>query len=160
LDAGHILLNQSRIEIVINNFSGKEFTGMKNRKAMLIELATVLFWSMFIGWVGISIGLGALYPALNYIAKPFVCPNGQMTFEKQTTQATPNRTFYSADWYCAKEDASRVPVNPSPFAGVIYGLVCFPIGLFMKRREDAKNEAERKASEFRPYNSKNKSGLP
>ena len=132
---------------------------MKNKK-MLTELATVLFWSIFIGWVGISIGLGALYSPLNYIAKPFVCSNGQMTFEKQVNQATPNKTFYSADWYCTKGDAPRVPVNPSPIAGVIYGLVCFPIGLFIKRREDAKNEALRKASEFRLYNSKNKSGLP
>jgi len=133
---------------------------MKDKKAMLTELATVLFWSIFIGWVGISIGLGALYPPLNYVAKPFVCPSGQMIFEKQVNQATPNKTFYSADWYCAKGDANSLPINPSPYAGVLYGLLCFPVGLFFKRREDAKNEAQRKASEFRPYNSKNKSGLP
>ena len=133
---------------------------MKSNKATIIEVGTVLFWSIFIGVLGISIGLGALYPPLNSIAKPFICPSGQMNYQKQTTQATPNRTFYSADWTCTAGDLTSKPINPSPFAGVIYGLVCFPIGLFLKRGEDAKNEAERKASEFRPYNSKNKSGLP
>ncbi|MBI3189399.1 MAG: hypothetical protein HYZ33_02000 [Ignavibacteriales bacterium] len=133
---------------------------MKNNKATINELAIILFWSIFIGWVGISIGLGALYPPLNYIAKPFVCPNGQITFEKLVNQATPNKTFYSADWYCTKADSTGQPINPSPYAGAIYGLVCFPVGLFLKRREDAKNEEQRKASEFRPYNNKNKSGLP
>jgi hypothetical protein len=132
---------------------------MKNKKT-LTELVTVFFWSMFIGVVGISIGLGALYPPLNYIAKPFVCSNGQMNFEKQTTQTAPDKTFYSADWTCTKADSASQPINPSIFAGVIYGLVCSPIGLFIKRREDAKHAAERKASEFRPYNNKNKSGLP
>lgn len=132
---------------------------MKNTNATIIELVTVLFWSIFIGWVGISIGLGALYPPLNYIAKPFVCPNGQMTFEKQVNPATPTQTFYSANWHCTKVDSPSQPINPSPFAGVIYGLVCFPVGLFLKRREDAKRVAERKASEFHPYNNKNKSGL-
>lgn len=133
---------------------------MKNNKATLSELATVLFWSLFIGVVGISIGLGALYPPINYVAKPFVCPNGQMTFEKQVDQATPNKTFFSADWYCTKGESARQPISPFAYAGVIYGLLCFPVGLFLKRREDAKNEEQRKASEFRPYNNKNKSGLP
>jgi hypothetical protein len=132
---------------------------MKNNKATMLELITILCWSIFIGWVGISIGLGALYPPLNFVAKPFVCPNGQMTYQKQTTQATPNQTFFSAAWTCTQADTSSRPVNPSPFAGVIYGLICFPVGLFFKRREDAKQTAERKASEFRPYKSKNKSGL-
>lgn len=133
---------------------------MKNKKATLIDLGTVLFWSLFIGVVGISIGLGAVYPPLNYVAKPFICPNGQMTFEKQTTQATPDKTFFSAGWTRTKEDSTRQPVSPFAYAGVIYGLACFPAGLFFKRREDAKNEGQRKASGFHPYNKRNKSGLP
>ncbi len=132
---------------------------MKNKK-MLTELATVLFWSIFIGWVGISIGIGALYPPLNYIAKPFICQTGQMTFEQQTTQASPNKTFFSANWSCTMNDATNVPINPFPYAGIIYGLLCFPVGLFFKKLEDTKNEARRKTSEFHQYNSKNKSGLP
>ena len=132
---------------------------MKNKKKSLVELATVLFWSVFIGWAGISIGLGALYPPLNYVAKPFVCPNGDLTFAKQVSQATPDKTFYSADWTCTKGDSTS-PVNPSPYAGVLYGLLCFPVGLFLKRQEDAKQKDQQKASEFRPYNNKNQSGLP
>jgi len=133
---------------------------MKNKKETINGLAEGFLWSLFIGIVGISIGLGALYPPINYIAKPLVCPNGQMTFEKHVNQATPNQTFYSADWYCTKGDSTSQPISPSAYAGVFYGLLCFPLFLFFKRREDAKNEEQRKASEFRPYNHKNKSGLP
>ncbi len=133
---------------------------MKSNQETINELATVLFWSLFIGILGISIGLGALYPPLNFVAKPFVCPSGEMAYQKQTTQVSPSQTFFSADWTCTRSDASSRPVNPSIFAGVIYGLVCFPVGLLIKRRVDAKLAADLKASEFRPYNNKNKSGLP
>jgi len=133
---------------------------MKNKKETIKGLMEGFLWSIFIGVAGISIGLGALYPPLNYVAKPFVCPNGQMTFEKQVDQATPNRTFYSADWYCTKGNSTSLPVSPFAYAGIFYGLLCFPVFLFFKRREESKNEEQRKASEFHPYHQKNKSGLP
>ena len=93
---------------------------MKNRKATINELVTVLFWSIVIGMVGISIGPGALYPPPNYIPKPFVCPNGQMTFEKQTTQTAPNKTIYYADWSCRNGETTS-SINPFPYSGVTYG---------------------------------------
>ncbi len=133
---------------------------MQNNKTTRNDTLTVLFRSIFIGVVGISIGLGALYPPLNFIAKPFVCANGEMIYQKQTTQTTPDKIYYSADWICTKADSSSEPVNPAYFAGAIYGLICFPIGLFLKRRQDAKLAAELRVSEFRPYNNKKKSGLP
>lgn len=131
---------------------------MLNKQGMT-EIATVFFWSIFIGMVGISIGLGALYPPLNLIARPFVCANGTLAYQQQATQTTPDKTYYSADWTCTKADADSEPVNPSYFAGAIYGLVCFPIGLIVKRRLDAKLVAELKADEIRP-NSGKESGLP
>lgn len=133
---------------------------MQNQKTSITETLTVLFWSLLIGVLGISIGLGALYPPLNLIARPFVCPGGQLTYQQSLTQATPNQTFFSAAWTCTQADATSQPVNPSLFAGKLYGLFCFPVGLFLKRRIDAKEAAERKAGEFRPYNRGNKSKLP
>jgi hypothetical protein len=122
---------------------------MKNKKTIQ-ELVEGFFWSIFIGVVGISIGLGALVPPLNYVAKPFVCPDGQMTFEKQVDNPTPNQTFYTADWYCQKGEttaakAGRQPVSPFAYAGVFYGLVCFPLFLlgrsyFKKREGSLENE--------------------
>ena len=49
---------------------------MKNRKT-INGLVEGFFWSIFIGVVGISIGLGAVYPPVNYVAilfpKPGTC---------------------------------------------------------------------------------------
>lgn len=115
---------------------------MKNKTGTIKELAQGFLWSIFIGVVGISIGLGALYPPLNYVAKPFVCSAGQMTFEKRVEQATPSQTFYSADWYCTKGDAAAESESISPFAaaGIFYGVLCFPVFLlgrnYFKRMEE------------------------
>lgn len=103
---------------------------MKNKKETVKGLVEGFFWSIFIGVVGISIGLGALYPPLNYVAKPFVCPSGQMTFEKQVNQAAPSQTFFSADWYCTKGASTSAPISPFAYAGVLYGLLCFPVFFF------------------------------
>jgi hypothetical protein len=115
---------------------------MKDKTGAIKELVQGFLWSIFIGVVGISIGLGALYPPLNYVAEPFVCPAGQMTFEKRVDQATPNQTFYSADWYCTKGDATAETESIRPFAaaGVFYGILCFPLFLlgrnYFKRLEE------------------------
>jgi len=108
---------------------------MNNKKETLTDLVVGFFWSIFIGVVGVSIGLGALYPPLNYVAKPIVCPDGQMTFEKHVDQATPSQTFYSADWFCitrgpsAGSEPQSIPISPFAYAGVFYGLLCFPLFL-------------------------------
>jgi hypothetical protein len=102
---------------------------MKNNKETLGKLLEGLLWSIFIGVAGISMGLGALYPPLNYVAKPFVCPTGQMNFETLAQNATPNQTFYSAKWTCTT-DADAQPISPFLPAGVIYGLLCFPVFLW------------------------------
>ena len=80
-----------------------------------------------------------------------------MTFEKQTTQTAPNKTYYYADWSC-RNGGTTSSINPFPYSGVIYGLVCFPVGLFIRKREEAKLETECKVGEFHPH--KNKSRLP
>ena len=43
----------------------------------------VFMWSIFMGVTAISIGFGALFPSMNRIAKPFVCPRGEMELENQ-----------------------------------------------------------------------------
>src|SRR5258706_355639 len=63
-------------------FHRKEFAGMKIKTSTIIWLSLVFIWCIFMGVTAISIGLGALFTPMNLIAKPFVCPNGQMTYDQ------------------------------------------------------------------------------
>jgi len=103
---------------------------------------TVLFLiflgSIFMGIVVISIGLGAVFPSLNRIAKPFICPRGEMELETQTYRPYPGETVTTLQWYCAdQETGERTELGLLPMAlvsGVIYGLLLFVVialGLYL-----------------------------
>jgi hypothetical protein len=57
-------------------------------------------WCIFMGVTAISIGFGALYPPMNRIAQPFVCPNGQMNYEQLVSNPLPGTTYVQAAWTC------------------------------------------------------------
>src|SRR5437764_14158530 len=57
-------------------------------------------WSIFMGVTAISIGVGAAYPPANFVAKPFVCPNGQMTVDQSVSHPLPGTTYPTVTWYC------------------------------------------------------------
>ena len=59
-------------------------------------LIIVFIWSIFMGVTAISIGFGALYPPLNYIAKPIACPNGQLSFVQNVSNPIPGTTQITA----------------------------------------------------------------
>src|SRR5690349_4523346 len=86
--------------------------------------------SIFFGVIVFSVGLGAVYPSINRIAKPFVCPGGELTFEKNVSQPMPGETYATIQWYCT-EAGEKIALNYSSVflpAGLIYGLlVCFPL---------------------------------
>jgi hypothetical protein len=81
------------------------------------------------GVTAISIGVGALFPAMNLVAKPFVCPGGQMTLTSDYYQVSPVENVTTLTWYCAdaktgvKTELGIFPM--SLYAGVIYGLLLF-----------------------------------
>lgn len=95
--------------------------------------ASTLFWTfvwcIFMGVTAISIGFGALFPSLNLIAKPFVCPGGQMQLVTQDYHPSPIETVTTLTWYCvddltgAKKELGIFPM--SLYAGTIYGLLLF-----------------------------------
>ena len=60
----------------------------------------IFIWSIFMGVTAVSIGLGADYPPLNQVAKPFVCPNGKMSFNESTSNPLPGTTYTRIGWYC------------------------------------------------------------
>ena len=109
-------------------------------------LIWVFVWSIFMGVTVGSIGLGAVFPSANLIAKPFVCPNGQMQLETQGYDVSPVETVTTLTWYCAdrasgvREELGIFPM--SLYAGAIYGLLLFAVialVLWFKAYRAAKN---------------------
>jgi hypothetical protein len=88
-------------------------------------------WSIFMGVTAISIGVGAAFPPANLIAKPFVCPNGQMTVNQETSNPLPGTTYTTVTWYCVDAQtgvSTQLDMFPmSLYAGAIYGLLVFVV---------------------------------
>lgn len=105
---------------------------MKTRKikpsSLVIGLAVGFLFSTFIGIIGISRGLGSIYPQLNKIAKPFVCPSQQMTYAQHITEIG-SETYWSTTWFCAEIEIASNTI--SLYAGLFYGLILFVILLIL-----------------------------
>jgi len=109
-------------------------------------LILVFIWCIFMGITVGSIGLGAVFPSLNLIAKPFVCPRGEMSLTTQDYTPTPVETVTTLTWYCVdSQTGEQVELGIFPmvlYAGIIYGLLLFAavfIGMTIqaKRRASA-----------------------
>lgn len=119
---------------------------MKLKKSVLVWM---LIWCLFMGVTAISIGFGALFPSMNLISKPFVCPRGEMSVEKQVYNPYPGTTITTLTWYCidpqngAKTEIGILPMSIS--AGLIYGFILFIlvlIGMWIYAKRFASNEPE------------------
>ena len=110
----------------------------------------VFFWSIFMGVTAISIGFGAMFPPMNLVAGPFVCPNGQMTYEESTSNPLPGTTYTQIYWYCVDARSgtnSELDIFPmSLYSGVLYGLLLFAVVLLIwyisSRRKTAQPAAD------------------
>jgi hypothetical protein len=104
---------------------------MKLTAGTIVGAVSVFVWSIFMGVTAGSIGIGALFPQMNLIAKPFVCPNGQMTLTEFTTQPLPTTTYTQLNWYCVdKLTGTKTELDIFPmslYAGSFYGFVLFLI---------------------------------
>jgi hypothetical protein len=94
-----------------------------------IGLFLTFIWCWFMGVTAISIGFGALFPSMNRIAKPFVCPSGRMELETQTYRPYPGSTITTLTWYCvdqASGEKRELGIFPmSLYSGTIYGWLLF-----------------------------------
>jgi hypothetical protein len=107
---------------------------MKTRKVKTSSLITWLtvgfIFSMLMGVTAGARGFGSIYPQLNLIVSPFVCPNGQMTYTQDVSEIG-SATYWSATWFCADEQsgAKQELDHNTVFlsAGTIYGIVFFII---------------------------------
>jgi hypothetical protein len=101
---------------------------------MKIKTSTLFWlfiWCIFMGVTAISIGFGALFPSMNRIAGPFVCPNGEMELTTQDYRVSPTESGTILTWYCVDqktETKTELGIFPmSLYAGVIYGLLLFVV---------------------------------
>jgi len=108
---------------------------------MKLEASAILMafvWCIFMGITVGSIGLGAAFPSVNLVAKPFVCPNGKMELSTQRYQPTPVETVTTITWYCVDPktgDRTELGIFPmSLYAGTIYGLLLFVIFMLVSAR--------------------------
>lgn len=101
---------------------------MKIKNSTIIWLL-VLIWCIFMGVTAVSYGLGALYPSINQIARPFVCPNGQMSPDQNISNPMPGTTITQVDWYCVDGGSgATTKIVDAPlhlYAGVIQGVLMF-----------------------------------
>jgi hypothetical protein len=94
-------------------------------------LFAIFFWCWFMGITAISIGFGALFPSMNLVAKPLVCPDGKMDLDKQVYNPYPGNTITTITWYCMDETSGtkkELGVFPmSLYAGTFYGVLLFVV---------------------------------
>jgi hypothetical protein len=102
-------------------------------------------WCWFMGITAISIGFGAVFPSMNRIAKPFICPGGRMELETQTYRPYPGNTITTLTWYCVDESTgakTELGIFPmSLYAGTIYGWLLFgliALGMLVNARRGGK----------------------
>lgn len=99
---------------------------MKNNQ---IGISLLFVWCLFMGVTVISIGFGAIFPSMNRIAKPFICPRGEMQLETQDYYPSPVETVTTLTWYCVDNTTGeKVELGLFPmslYAGLIYGLLLF-----------------------------------
>lgn len=97
--------------------------------------------SQFVGIIIFSIGIGAIFPSLNYIAAPIVCPGGTMSTNTESYSYRPGEVFTSITQMCGNKATGQVAdvTWPSTFvAGFIYGIIFFFLSFlltyFMNKR--------------------------
>lgn len=116
---------------------------MKTNRSCFVWL---FLWSLFMGVTAISIGFGALFPSLNLVARPFVCPHGSMDPEKQVYRPYPGQTVVTVTWYCTdpgsgvKTEIGTFPL--SLYAGTIYGVLLFVVAAIVLALVPTKGQGE------------------
>jgi hypothetical protein len=91
----------------------------------------IFMWCIFMGITVGSIGIGAVFPSVNRVTKPFVCNDGQLELVTQDYHPSPIETDTTLTWYCV-DPATGARQEVSLFkmafiAGPLYGTVLFCI---------------------------------
>ncbi len=104
------------------------------RSTFAIGAAVIFTFCMIIGITGGAMGFGSLYPPLNYIAKPFVCPGKNMSYSRHRTSVGSD-TYYTAEWFCTDHETGEQTEISSNLiflvSGPFYGLIFFLISIII-----------------------------
>ena len=93
-------------------------------------VATLLFFCLFSGVFIVSLGFGAILPAINRVAAPLVCPGGKMQLESQTFSILPGQSTTTINWLCIDNNTDvqeGINLKVILVAGPIYGLLLFAL---------------------------------
>ena len=121
---------------------------MKIKSNTIILLIIGFIWCIFMGVTAISIGVGALFPTLNYIGKPLACPSGQLSFEQHVANPIPGTTQTTVAWTCTDQQTGAQtdidPLQMGLYAGPFYGVLLFAVicaGLYYYQRRNPSSAA-------------------
>jgi hypothetical protein len=115
--------------------------GGKSMKFQIWPLFFRFLISQFVGIIIFSIGIGAIFPSLNYIAAPIVCPGGSMSTNTESYSYRPGEVYTSITQMCGNKATGQVEDVSWPatlVAGVMYGIIFFFLSFlltyFMNKR--------------------------
>jgi hypothetical protein len=116
----------------------RKLTGMKIRKVktstLIIGILAILALSIFLGVTAGAMGMGSLYPQLNLVSKPALCPNSQMTYDQNVSQVG-SENYWSATWFCVDEQSGvRTELDRNTvflYASPLYSFVIFALLLIL-----------------------------
>jgi hypothetical protein len=111
-------------------------------KGKLIFLLILVGFSFFCGFIVIAIGFGSIFPVINQVAAPIVCPNNTLKIVQDVTHYHPGETSWTATATCTDSATGKkkdVTFLLQVVAGLFYSL--FPLGgisLFVSRLKKEK----------------------
>lgn len=104
------------------------------RSTLIIWLIGGFIFSILMGITAGSMGLGSVFPQLNLIARPLLCPNGQMSHVQHESEIG-TATYWTADWFCVDEGTGvKTELDPDTvfsYAGTMLGLALFVVLLII-----------------------------
>jgi hypothetical protein len=126
------------------------------------SVITVLVWCLFMGVTAISIGVGAIFPPINYIAGPVVCPGGALSTQQQGYRVSPVESVTTITMYCNDRStgtANEVGMLPVVLvAGPIYGLLLFLVVLVVMLMRAQKPAPANESNDWLSLTGKARSG--
>jgi hypothetical protein len=116
-----------------------------------MKIVIGLVFCVFMGITAISLGVGAAWPPINNIAKPLVCPDGEMKYQRNISTPLPDTTYIEASYTCVDPSGTVAPISKfllSLVAGTFYGVALFAL-LAITGRLRRKNAAPPPGEESR-----------
>src|SRR5688572_19469804 len=105
---------------------------MKIDKTMIIMLAGI---SLFIGFVIISVAVGAIFPSMHKLTAPLIC-KGEVKVEVITYSYKPGQIGTDNHIYCLEEGGGQKEITFPAIGvtGLFYSAIIFVILLFRARK--------------------------